>query len=163
MFGGNFAPQGWAFCDGAILEIAQHESLFELIGTTYGGDGQETFALPDLRGRVPVHRGQGAGLTHNYLVGEKGGVEQVALTLQQTPAHNHTFMGTWNLATNTNPNSLVVAQTKNFDLYLEDDPTFTMASNALSSVGDSQPHNNVQSSLVINFIISLSGIFPEQA
>src|SRR5688500_15959800 len=92
MFGGSFAPAGWAFCDGALMPISENETLMKLIGTTYGGDGQSTFALPDLQGRVPIHQGQGPGISQNYLIGESGGVESVTLTTQQTPIHNHAFL-----------------------------------------------------------------------
>src|SRR5881394_307932 len=89
MFGGNFAPNGWAFCDGSLIAISENDALFNLIGTTYGGDGQNTFALPDLRGRIPVHQGQGPGISQNYTIGEVAGVENVTLTTQQIPSHNH--------------------------------------------------------------------------
>src|SRR6476620_11735329 len=91
MFGGNFAPVGWAFCDGSLISISENDALFNLIGTTYGGDGQSTFGLPDLRGRLPVHQGQGTGITQSYVIGELAGVETVTLTTQQIPSHNHAF------------------------------------------------------------------------
>src|SRR5215831_4809594 len=92
MFGGNFAPAGWAFCQGQLIPISENETLFNLIGTTYGGDGQETFALPDLQGRVPLHQGQGPGISQSYIIGEEAGVESVTLTTQSTPIHNHAFL-----------------------------------------------------------------------
>src|SRR6478609_2130708 len=93
MFGGNFAPAGWAFCSGQLMPISENDTLFNLIGTTYGGDGQETFALPDLQSRIPMHQGQGPGIGQNYVIGEKDGVESVTLTTQQIPVHNHILLG----------------------------------------------------------------------
>jgi microcystin-dependent protein len=161
MFAGNFAPVGWAFCSGQLLPISENDALFNLIGTTYGGDGQETFALPDLQSRLPIHQGQGPGLS-NYVIGQPGGVEQVTLTVNQTPIHSHPMLASTSLASDVNPAKRVVAQpgTAGNYLYLEDTPSLTMAATAISSVGGSQPHSNLQPFLCINFIIALFGVFP---
>jgi microcystin-dependent protein len=156
MFGGNFAPAGWMFCEGQLLPISENETLFNLIGTTYGGDGQSTFALPDLRGRLPVHMGNG------FTLAETGGVETVTLTVSQIPAHSHAFIGTTSTAIDANPGGNVVAQAQTFFPYLNVPPTIAMAPQAVSSVGGDQPHNNFQPYLCIDFIISLFGIFPSQ-
>jgi microcystin-dependent protein len=156
MFAGNFAPSGWMFCDGQLLPISENETLFQLIGTTYGGDGQSTFALPDLRGRIPLHQGNG------FTLAETGGAEEITLTTQQIPAHSHPMLGTSNTATQTNPGGQVVARFSqaNIDPYLEDVPSGNMAATAITTVGGSQPHSNFQPYLCINYIISLFGIFP---
>jgi microcystin-dependent protein len=166
MFGGNFAPAGWMFCAGQLIPISENETLFNLIGTTYGGDGQSTFALPDLRGRAPVHMGQGQGLS-NYTIGEPFGVEQVTLTTQQIPGHNHTV----NVLTGTQGNQSKVAN----NVVLSDELTtqssaLTYVNNTANSValgpktigpnGGSQPHENHQPLLVINYIISMFGVYP---
>jgi len=154
MFGGNFAPAGWMFCEGQLLPISEYETLFNLIGTTYGGDGQSTFALPDLRGRVPMHMGNG------FTLAETGGVETVTLTVSQIPAHSHPYLGTTSSATDANAQNNVVAQTGTFFAYLNVNPAVAMAPQSVSSVGGNQPHDNFQPYLCINFIISLFGIFP---
>jgi microcystin-dependent protein len=158
MFGGNFAPAGWMFCEGQLLSIADNDALFTLIGTTYGGDGQTTFALPDLRGRLPMHKGNGT------TIGEQGGVESVTLTVQQIPVHTHTLVGTTTLGSVPDPLGNVVAQsrTASIDLYVEDNAIAAMAANAIAPAGGSQPHDNFQPYLCVNFIISLFGIFPSQ-
>ena len=160
MFAGNFAPAGWAFCNGQLMPIAENDALFNLIGTTYGGDGQETFALPDLQGRLPVHHGQGPG--SNFVIGQQGGVEEVTLTVNQIPIHSHPLQASTTLASDVNPANRVVAQpgTAGNYLYIEDQPSLTMAPTAISSVGGSQPHSNLQPFLCLNFIISLIGVFP---
>jgi microcystin-dependent protein len=154
MFGGNFAPAGWMFCEGQLLPIAENETLFQLIGTTYGGDGQNTFALPDLRGRVPIHQGNGVVLA------ETGGTESVTLTVNQIPAHGHGFLGSTSVANNTNPGGNVVAQPSTVMLYQNAPPVVSMAVESISSIGGNQPHSNFQPYLCISFIISLFGIFP---
>jgi microcystin-dependent protein len=156
MFAGNFAPAGWMFCEGQALPISENETLFQLIGTTYGGDGQSTFRLPDLRGRVPVHQG------NNYVLAEMAGVEQVTLTTQQIPVHTHALLGSTTLATDGAPGGRVVAEpgTAGAFRYLEDDPTVALAPTSITPIGGSQPHENRQPFLCINFIISLFGIFP---
>jgi microcystin-dependent protein len=163
MFAGNFAPLGWAFCAGQLLPIAENDALFALIGTTYGGDGQTTFALPDLRGRIPIHMGQGAGLS-NHAIGESSGTEAETLTVNQLPVHSHPFMGTSSTASATSPAGAVVASPSTIDLYRPTAvPGAALAPNALAIQGGSQPHDNMQPFLCISFIISLFGIFPSQA
>lgn len=153
MFAGNFAPAGWQLCEGQLLPISENETLFQLIGTTYGGDGQTTFGLPDLRGRIPVHQGNG------FVLAETGGVEQVILTVSQIPAHTHPWLASGAAASVRTPagNLPAVAQG---DLYATGFTPVNMASQAMSAVGGSQPHENMQPFLCINFIISLFGIFP---
>jgi microcystin-dependent protein len=158
MFGGNFAPAGWMFCEGQLLPISENETLFNLIGTTYGGDGQSTFALPDLRGRIPIHQGNG------FTLAETGGVETVTLTVTQIPAHSHAFLCTTNPANSNSPTNQVPALTQASTItpYGQDNPLVSLAPTALSAVGGSQPHNNFQPYLCVDFIISLFGIFPSQ-
>jgi len=153
MFGGNFAPAGWMFCEGQLLPISENETLFNLIGTTYGGDGQETFALPDLRGRLPIHQGNG------FILAETGGVEEVALTTQQLPIHTHPWLGSNSAATSKSPEG-ALAGTAQGDVYTTSFSALNMAAQAIGSTGGSQPHTNFQPYLCINFIISLFGIFP---
>jgi microcystin-dependent protein len=161
MFAGNFAPAGWMFCAGQVLAISENETLFQLIGTTYGGDGQSTFALPDLRSRVPIHQGTGpSGSTR--IIGEMGGVEQVTLTTQQIPAHSHPLLVSTAVATNSNPAGSVPGESPSVTLYLEEAPSVIMNAGAIAATGGSQPHNNVQPFQCVNFIISLFGIFPSQ-
>jgi microcystin-dependent protein len=164
IFGGNFAPLGWAFCNGAILAIAQNDALFSLIGTTYGGDGQSTFALPDLQGRVPIHQGTGAGLSPR-IMGDKGGVEAVILTVNQIPGHTHSIpcsqaagskrtpIGGWPAADATAVTTLYAAGPANAVMHPQ----------AVGSAGGSQPHENRMPFLAVSYIISLFGIFPSQA
>ncbi len=155
MFGGNFAPAGWEFCAGQLLPISEYETLFNLIGTTYGGDGQSTFALPDLRGRVPLHMGNG------FILAETGGVEEVTLTVNQVPAHSHALLASSGNAASANPQNSVLAQPSTLDLYRPaTTPNANMAANAAGATGGSQPHTNMQPYLGISFIISLFGIFP---
>ena len=161
MFAGNFAPAGWAFCDGQLLPIAENDALFVLIGTTYGGDGQETFALPDLRGRIPVHNGQGPG-TSNYVIGEIGGVESVTLTTNQIPNHNHPVFASGNNATDALPGGKVPAVPESETYVIPDGSTTVVNMTTATIAGGSQPHDNMMPFLCINFIISLFGIFPTQ-
>ena len=157
IFGGNFAPAGWAFCDGQLMPISENDALFTLIGTTYGGDGQETFALPNLQSRVPVHMDQGNG----YPLGQMAGVESVTLTTQQIPVHTHPWLASEAAASALVPAGNMPAEaTKRF--YLNATPSTPMAANAVLPSGGSQPHDNMQPYLVLNFIISLFGIFPQQ-
>lgn len=158
MFAGNFAPAGWMFCEGQLLPISEYETLFNLIGTTYGGDGQSTFALPDLRGRIPIHFGNG------FTLAETGGVEEITLTVSQIPAHSHPFLATANTAASNNPTSNLGAVNNVFGVfpYGSDAPRINLSPNAISSVGGSQPHTNFQPYLCVDFIISLFGIFPSQ-
>ena len=156
IFAGNFAPAGWMFCDGAILPISENDTLFNLIGTTYGGDGQSTFALPDLRGRIPLHQGNG------FILAETGGTETITLTVSQIPAHTHPFLASGDLGSSPDAVGAVTAQsrTAGVDFYLEDVPTVSMAPGAIGPVGGSQPHSNLQPYLGLNFIISLFGLYP---
>ena len=158
IFAGTFAPAGWAMCDGQQLPISENETLYQLIGTTYGGDGQSTFGLPDLRGRHPVH--QGINLTRSFTMGEMAGVEEVTLTSQQMPVHNHTFL-TANVGGDAvTPAGNLPAQSFNVKPYLNSDPDGNMNLSSISPTGGSQPHENRQPYLGLNFIISLYGIFP---
>jgi microcystin-dependent protein len=165
MFAGNFAPQGWSFCNGALIPIDQNDALFNLIGTTYGGDGQTTFALPNLQSRVPVHVGSG------FALGQTGGAESVTLTTSQIPAHSHVpLVGTGQQSNNTNMpgNNFLADETLPGSIspqpfvYSTTAPATALAANALGSAGGSQPHDNMIPFLVINFIISLFGVFPSQ-
>lgn len=154
MFAGNFAPAGWMFCDGQLLPISENETLFQLIGTTYGGDGQSTFALPDLRGRLPIHQGNG------FILAETGGVEEITLTVPQIPAHTHSVLASTNVAQDTNPNGKLLGQTGSGLAYIQDTADTNLSPNAMAPVGGSQPHTNFQPYLCVDFIISLFGIFP---
>lgn len=161
MFAGNFAPAGWMFCEGQLLPISEYETLFQLIGTTYGGDGQSTFGLPDLRGRLPIHWGTGGGAT--YTLAETGGAETVTLTVQQMPSHTHPLLASSAQGSLPDPVGAVTAQSRTVgvNLYLEQtNPNVNLAASAISVVGGSQPHNNFQPYLCVDFIISLFGIFP---
>jgi microcystin-dependent protein len=160
MFGGNFAPNGWMLCQGQSLPISENDTLFQLIGTTYGGDGQANFNLPDLQGRVPVHQGTSSGTT--YTLGQKDGSEQVTLTVQQIPAHTHAMVASTNFGNTAQPNDLIVSASSTFDLYVDADASSPMSNQAISTIGGSQPHENLQPYLAVNFIISLFGIFPSQ-
>lgn len=157
IFAGNFAPAGWMFCEGQLLPISEFETLFNLIGTTYGGDGQSTFALPDLRGRVPIHFGNG------FTLAETGGAETITLTVQQIPAHSHALLANTQTGTDKSPTGRVTDQTSGGVLiYIEESPDQSMAASAIGSTGGSQPHDNFQPYLCVDFIISLFGIFPSQ-
>ena len=161
MFAGNFAPNGWMFCEGQTLPIAENEVLFQLIGTTYGGDGQETFNLPNLASRVPIHMGTGPDGT-TYQLGEMAGTEQETLTVQQIPSHTHPMFGSTDPAGQQAPTSNVTAKSTQVDLYINAVPQGQMNAQSISPVGGSQPHENTQPFLCINFIISLFGVFPSQ-
>jgi len=154
MFAGNFAPAGWMFCEGQLLPISEYDTLFNLIGTTYGGDGQSTFALPDLRGRVPLHQGNG------FTLAETGGVETVTLTTSQIPGHSHPLLATTTLASDANAAGNVLAQASLFFPYVNINPSVPMAAASIGPTGGSQPHENFQPYLCVDFIISLFGIFP---
>jgi len=162
IFGGIFAPVGWAFCDGSLQSISENTALFNLIGTTYGGDGQSTFALPDLRGRIPVNQGQGNGLS-NYIIGQMAGTETVTLQSTQLPPHSHTELCNSGTADSTNPQNNFLGAQANLLAY---NPTPTagsvMKSNAISNSPGGQPHNNIMPSLALNYIIALDGIYPPQ-
>ncbi|WP_395612629.1 phage tail protein [Allosphingosinicella sp.] len=164
IFGGNFAPAGWMLCQGQLLPISENEVLFQLIGTTYGGDGQSTFALPNLASRVPVHQGTGPGLS-TYVIGQSGGVDQVTLTQQQTPSHTHPLLATASGAANSPQGAYFANLTSNqagAAAYTTDPPNVTLVATSVSVAGGSQPHDNIQPSLALNFIISLFGVFPSQ-
>ena len=159
MFAGNFAPAGWMFCAGQKLPISENETLFQLIGTTFGGDGQETFNLPDLQGRVPVHQGTGpTGQT--YQLGEVFGVESVTLTTQQMPLHNHAFLASTSAGTTANASGNVTAASPSVQLYTQDVASQQFAQTMLTPSGGSQPHDNLMPYISIYYIISLFGIFP---
>ncbi len=155
MFAGNFAPAGWMFCEGQLLAIADNTTLFTLIGTTYGGDGQSTFALPDLRGRIPLHFG------NSFVLAETGGAEEVTLTTSQIPAHSHAMSATTDIPTQTSPAGAVTGQAA-AKIYRAGNPTVTLDPQAVVATGGSQPHTNMQPYLCVDFIISLFGIFPVQ-
>lgn len=156
IFAGSFAPAGWAFCDGQALPISENENLFTLIGTTYGGDGEETFRLPDLRSRVPIHRGA------QHILAANGGVESVTLTSNQTPIHSHAYLASLNPASIASPSNNVLAESSAINMWIADSPSASLAPQAVTPVGGSQPHENMQPFLAIRFIISLYGHFPSQ-
>jgi microcystin-dependent protein len=156
MFAGNFAPAGWRMCDGSLLPISENETLFQLIGTTYGGDGQSTFALPDLRGRIPIHNDL------SIILAETGGAEEITLTVSQIPAHSHPLLISTNSASSVSPADNVVGAPTSMSLFIEDIPSVNMAANSVGPTGGSQPHTNLMPGLCVNFIISLFGIFPSQ-
>lgn len=159
MFAGNFAPAGWMLCEGQLMSIAENEVLFQLIGTTYGGDGQSTFALPDLRGRLPLHQNPPGG----FLMATSGGVEQVTLTVNQIPAHTHPVLANSGSGGASSPQNNLLATTVG-DIYSGvTGNQVNMSPQAVSSTGGSQPHNNFQPYLCVNFIISLFGLFPSQS
>lgn len=156
MFAGNFAPVGWMFCEGQMMPISENETLFQLIGTTYGGDGESTFMLPDLRGRVPLHQGGG------FVLAETGGAEDVTLSTAQIPAHSHPLMASRSTGTQDTPADAVLAAPPALRAYAEGTPDQSLAATAIDPTGGSQPHSNMQPYLCVNFIISLFGIFPSQ-
>lgn len=160
MFGGTFAPAGWTFCDGRLLPISEFETFFNLIGTMYGGDGQETFAVPDLRGRLAVNMGQGPGL-QSYTIGEQGGVEEVTLNSEQLPLHSHAMLASTGPGGSANPQGNVIGSPPAVTLFKErEKPTRNLASSMVLPVGGSQPHENRMPYLTITYIISLFGIYP---
>ncbi len=165
LVGFNFEPQGWAFCNGQLLAIQQNTALFSLLGTTYGGDGIRTFALPNLQSRVPIHMGQGAGLSP-YTIGEMTGVETVTLLANQMPQHNHLINAT-NAAggVQTPANNFLAAGTASgrpADIYSAGPSQGTLSPNAVTNAGGNQPHTNIQPVLAMNYIIALQGIFPSR-
>jgi microcystin-dependent protein len=165
MFAGTFAPAGWMFCAGQKLSIAENDVLFQLIGTTYGGDGQETFNLPDLQSRVPIHQGTNPSTGTHYAMAEQGGVESVTLTTQQMPLHTHTALGSLDPGSATSPANGVPATTPvggNQLAYGTDAPVSPLDPSSLAPDGGSQPHDNVQPYGTLNYIISLFGIYPSQ-
>lgn len=162
MFAGSFAPRGWAFCDGQLLAVSQNDALFSLLGTIYGGDGRTTFGLPDMRGRVPIHAGSGPGLSPRRL-GAKAGAESVTLTVNQMPSHSHPLQASQNPATESRPTGNVTSSDTSADIYFTNSPAFTnMSSSAVTNVGGSRKHTNLQPFLCINYIIALFGIYPSR-
>jgi microcystin-dependent protein len=169
MFGSNFAPVGWAFCNGQLLAIAQNTALFSLLGTTYGGNGTTTFALPDFRSRAPVHMGQGVGLS-NYVLGEETGTETVSLNITQIPQHNHLLSVSNATASVSDPTNAFPAQVNGgtprapvvVNAYAAASSGATFAATAISTAGGSTPHSNIQPVLAVSFIIALQGIFPSR-
>jgi microcystin-dependent protein len=165
MVGFNYAPRGWALCNGQMLSIAQNTALFSLLGTTFGGDGISTFGLPDLRGRVPVHQGDGPA-TSPYVMGQVGGTETVTLLTSQIPAHTHGLAGFNGAPTTNNPSGAFIATAQTADG--DGVNSFAPSTNAALSPasigisGGSQPHNNLQPYLCVNFIIALEGIYPSR-
>jgi microcystin-dependent protein len=156
MFAGNFAPAGWMFCEGQLLPISENETLFQLIGTTYGGDGQSTFGLPDLQGRIPIHQGNG------FILAETGGAEEITLTVPQTAAHSHPFLAAAVQGNQTPAQGALPANSVTITPYLNNPPDTVMKATppAVAPTGGNQPHTNFQPYLCIDFIISLFGIFP---
>ena len=162
MFAGNFDPQGWEFCNGQLMPISENDALFILIGTQYGGDGQETFALPDLRGRAPMHTGTGPDGV-SYQMGEAAGVESVTLTVNQIPVHNHSVIASTAASTLAPTNALLTVPTSSqqgANIYKAASATVALHPSSVSPVGGSQPHENMQPYLCVNFIMSMFGIFP---
>ncbi|MEM6795290.1 MAG: tail fiber protein [Acidobacteriota bacterium] len=160
IFAGNFAPRGWAFCNGQLLPVSQNTALFSLIGTTYGGDGRTTTALPNLMGRVPMHPGRGPGLTSRRL-GQRGGSEMITLSEAQMPNHTHQMVASEERGETNNPQNSYLAQ--GLDQYAKTSDGSKLASVALPSVGGSQAHNNLQPFLVMTFIIALVGLYPSRS
>lgn len=166
LFGGNFAPRGWAFCDGQLLAVSSHSALFSILGATYGGDARTTFGLPDLRGRVPMHAGQGPGLTPRQ-IGQKVGIEDVALVEAQIPSHNHDMLAASASAANNRAAGDAIGRS---DIFVDNDPSdpttqpsITLNNRTIANAGGSQSHENMQPTLCINYIIALEGIFPARS
>jgi microcystin-dependent protein len=154
MFAGNFAPAGWMFCEGQLLPISENETLFQLIGTTYGGDGESTFALPDLRGRIPIHQGNG------FILAETGGAEEITLTVTQIPAHGHPLLASTDPANSLNPGGNAIGTPATATPFFAAPANVALSPQSMTSIGGSQPHTNFQPYLCVDFIISLFGIFP---
>jgi microcystin-dependent protein len=159
LFAGNFAPVGWELCVGQEMPISENEVLFQLIGTIYGGDGESTFRLPDLQGRVPLHRGTAVTGTQ-YVIGEQGGVEAVTLTVNQIPVHTHAFTASTDPGNDPNPQGNVIGSPPAVTAFIRDTPSVNMAATKVAPVGGSQPHDNRMPFNCINYIISLFGEFP---
>lgn len=162
MFAGNFAPRGWAFCDGQLLAVSQNDALFSLLGTIYGGDGRTTFGLPDMRGRIPIHAGTGPGLSPRRL-GAKAGAENVTLTVNQLPSHTHNMMASDSLANSPNPATNVIGKSTVVDGFIGNEvPTTALKSDSITQVGGSRSHTNLMPFLCVHFIIALIGIYPSR-
>lgn len=163
MFAGNFAPRGWAFCDGQLLAVSQNDALFSLYGTIYGGDGRTTFGLPDMRGRIPLHQGQGPGLSNRRL-GSKSGQEQVTITANQLASHTHNFNANNNTegADTASPQNKYVGDPVGIEFYDNAAQTGSLASTSITNTGGSRPHTNLMPTLCVNFIAALFGIYPSR-
>jgi microcystin-dependent protein len=162
MFGGNFAPRGWALCDGQLMPISQWSALFSILGTTYGGDGRTTFGLPGMRGRVPVHAGSGPGLS-TYRLGQRSGVEAVTLTTQQMPSHNHFIAGSEEDGSSNEANGHYLATSTSGNIYHNSaSSNVFLAQNNVTNTGGNQAHTNIQPYCVVNFIIALQGVYPSR-
>lgn len=159
LFAGNFAPRGWALCQGQLLSISQHAALFSILGTTYGGNGKTTFALPDLRGCVPIGAGQGTQLSPHQL-GDRGGSETVTLTEAQLPTHTHTLQASTATAASKDPANNLLAKSRVLPSYATTDSLIEMHKTSIASTGAGQPHNNMPPFLTLNYIIAIEGIFP---
>jgi microcystin-dependent protein len=162
MFGFNFAPQGWAQCNGQLLPIAENTALFSLLGTTYGGDGQATFSLPDMRSRGPVCQGQGEGLS-SYAEGQAGGAETVTLAATQMPRHTHPVQASSRAADSGQPAGRALARSAGHTYTAEPDTSTVMNADMLGDTGGRQPHDNIQPYLAVNFCVALVGIFPSRS
>jgi microcystin-dependent protein len=162
MFGFNFAPQGWAQCNGQLVPIAENPALFDLLGTAYGGDGQATFALPDMRSRVPAGQGQGPGLSA-YAEGQAGGAEDVTLAAAQMPGHTHPVKASSRAADSDRPEGRALARSAGHIYTAQPDTSTVMNADMLAGTGGSQPHDNIQPYLAVNFCIALAGIFPSRS
>lgn len=160
-FAGNFAPRGWAKCDGQLLSISQNTALFSILGTQYGGDGRSTFALPDVRGRTVIHSGRGPGLSDRR-IGSKGGTEIETLTINQIPSHSHDFKASSGGANTATPSNNVLANTGRTRIYEGGAPNVNLSSASITSTGGGQSHNNMQPYTTLNCIIALQGIFPSR-
>jgi microcystin-dependent protein len=161
MFAGNFAPRGWAFCDGQLLAVSQNDALFSLLGTIYGGDGRTTFGLPDLRGRIPIHAGTGPGLSERRL-GSKSGTERETVTVGQLPTHSHTFQASTAAGNQSDPSGATLASSPNVRIYRDVAPSVNMATSSLLATGGSQPHDNMAPYLCVHYIIALYGVYPSR-
>jgi microcystin-dependent protein len=161
MFAGNFAPRGWAFCDGQLLAVSQNDALFSLLGTIYGGDGRTTFGLPDMRGRIPVHAGHGPGLS-DVRLGAKGGAEKVTLTVNQMPSHGHPLSVSGDLSNTPNPQDNTFGRVAGGDVFATDLAPVNLNSESVTHLGGSRSHTNLQPFLCIHFIIALFGIYPSR-
>lgn len=155
MFAGTFAPLGWEFCDGALMPISENETLFNLIGTTYGGDGESTFARPDLRGRIPIHQGNG------FILAETGGAEEITLTVNQIPNHGHAAIGVMSAGDQTSAGGALPASATTLTPYLNQAPDTAFNAASVGLTGGSEPHTNLQPYLCLNYIISLFGLYPQ--
>ncbi|QBK31404.1 phage tail protein [Roseitalea porphyridii] len=160
MFAGNFAPRGWAFCDGQLLAVSQNDALFSLLGTIYGGDGRTTFGLPDLRGRLPIHAGHGPGLSERRL-GAKSGAEKVTLTVNQLPSHTHPLQASTGAAVSRQPAGQTMA-TAEGSIYSRTTAPEMLSSDSITNTGGSRSHTNLMPFLCVHFIVALFGIYPSR-